>query len=70
MMKAGEEVRERVARLEVRVNNIEADVSNLVKTTSNLSKAVIEIKTALALWKWFLPIILSVIVAFIVKYLP
>ena len=65
-----EGVKERVAKLEARMNNVENDVRGLMQVTNDLSKAVTEIKTSLALWRWLLPIILSLIVAFIMKYLP
>ena len=65
-----EGVKERVAKLEARMNNVENDVRGLMQVTNDLSKAVTEIKTSLALWRWLLPIILSILVAFIMKYLP
>lgn len=65
-----EGVKERVAKLEARMNNVENDVRGLMQVTNDLSKAVTEIKTSLALWRWLLPIILSILVAFIIKYLP
>lgn len=65
-----EGVKERVAKLEARMNNVENDVRGLMQVTNDLSKAVTEIKTSLALWRWLLPIILSILVALIMKYLP
>jgi len=65
-----ESVRERLAKLEARMNNVENDVRGLMQVTNDLSKAVTEIKTSLALWRWLLPIILSLVVAILVKYLP
>jgi len=65
-----ESVRERLAKLEARMNNVENDVRGLMQITNDLSKAVTEIKTSLALWRWLLPIILSLVVAILVKYLP
>ena len=65
-----EGVKERVAKLEARMNNVENDVRGLMQVTNDLSKAVTEIKTSLALWRWLLPIVLSILVAFIIKYLP
>ena len=58
-----ESVRERLAKLEARMNNVENDVRGLMQITNDLSKAVTEIKTSLALWRWLLPIILSLVVA-------
>jgi len=65
-----EGVKERVAKLEARMNNVENDVRGLMQVTNDLSKAVTEIKTSLALWRWLLPIVLSILVALIMKYLP
>ena len=65
---SGEELRERVAKLEARMNGAEKDIVELRNMAGVLGDNIAEIKAAIAglkenmkLVKWALPIVLSII---------
>ena len=65
---SGEELRERVAKLEARMNGAEKDIVELRNMAGVLGDNIAEIKAAVAglkenmkLVKWALPIVLSII---------
>ena len=65
-----DDVMERLAKLEVRMNHVEERLNDVEKVQTSLVKSVVEIKTMLKLWKWILPILVSIVVSLIMKYLP
>jgi len=65
---SGEELRERIAKLEARMNGAEKDITELRNMAGVLGDNIAEIKAAIAglkenmkLVKWALPIVLSII---------